>query len=150
MATLRRDSFDSDCSEGYFEGYSLNGNSANETPSPGKGRIDTNPRSFDERVGELMQSKARDLEKQAARSPKRRRFSPIAPIAVSPDARMRARPPTPAPASLMIRPGRSVSFGEPMATTPPTAQFASLRAALASQGESTAADALLDFAKPAA
>ena len=139
MSVRRRASFDSDSEDGFFEGYSLSGDApANELPSPCKIRMNGNRRSFSERVDDLLRGKARDeTHGEDYQTPKRRRLAPLCAVT----------PVTPsAPQKPKTRPERCVSVSEPtpMRTTPPPPQtFASLRAALASKGESAAADALL-------
>ena len=142
MSVRRRASFDSDSEDGFFEGYSLSGDApANELPSPCKIRMNGNRRSFSERVDDLLRAKARDeAVPEDYQTPKRRRLAPLCAVT----------PVTPsAPPKVKTRPERCVSVSEPtpMQTTPPPPMgLASLRAALASKGESAAADALLDLA----
>ena len=141
MSVRRRASLDSDSEDGFFEGYSLSGDApANELPSPCKIRMNGNRRSFSERVDDLLRGKARDETRgEDYQTPKRRRLAPLCAVT----------PVTPsAPHKPKTRPERCVSVSEPtpMRTTPPPPQtFASLRAALASKGESAAADALLNL-----
>ena len=143
MSVRRRASFDSDSEDGFFEGYSLSGDApANELPSPCKIRMNGNRRSFSERVDDLLRAKARDEASPGDyQTPKRRRLAPL--CAVTPVT------PSAPPQKPKTRPERCVSVSEPtpMQTTPPPPMgLASLRAALASKGESAAADALLDLA----
>ena len=142
MSVRRRASFDSDSEDGFFEGYSLSGDApSNELPSPCKIRMNGNRRSFSERVDDLLRAKARDESvKEDYQTPKRRRLAPL--CAVTPVT------PSAPPRKPETRPERCVSVSEPtpMQTTPPPPMgLASLRAALASKGESTAADALLNL-----
>ena len=142
MSVRRRASFDSDSEDGFFEGYSLSGDApANELPSPCKIRMNGNRRSFSERVDDLLRAKARDeAVPEDYQTPKRRRLAPL--CAVTPVT------PSAPPQKPKTRPERCVSVSEPtpMQTTPPPPMgLASLRAALASKGESAAADARATF-----